>query len=52
MFKRLLTLLAAATVAASVGCIANNKYGCDNTSLVAAGSPDFRACKSLSSMGL
>lgn len=40
MFKRLLTLLAVATVSASVGCIANHKYGCDNTSLVAAGSPE------------
>jgi hypothetical protein len=40
MFKRLLSLLAVACVAASVGCIANHKYGCDNTSLVAAGSPE------------
>jgi len=40
MFKRLLSLLAVAAVAASVGCIANHKYGCDNTSLVAAGSPE------------
>jgi hypothetical protein len=40
MFRRICLLLGAATIAASVGCIANHKYGCDNTSLVAAGSPE------------
>jgi hypothetical protein len=40
MFRRICLLLGAATIAASVGCIANHKYGCDNTSLVAVGSPE------------
>jgi len=40
MLRKLSLLLGAATLAASVGCIANHKYGCENTSLVAAGSPE------------
>jgi len=40
MFKRLGLLLGAATLAASVGCIANHKYGCEATTLVAAGSQE------------
>src|SRR5437016_2640634 len=40
MFKKLCLLFGVATLAASVGCIANHKYGCENTSLVAAGSPE------------
>lgn len=40
MFRRLTALLGVAAIAVSVGCIANHKYGCDNTSLVAAGSPE------------
>jgi hypothetical protein len=40
MLRKLCLLLGAATLAASVGCIANHKYGCENTSLVAAGSPE------------
>jgi len=33
-------LFGVAILAASVGCIANHKYGSENTSLVAAGSPE------------
>jgi hypothetical protein len=40
MFRRFCLLLGAVTIVASVGCIANHKYGCDNTSLVAPGSPE------------
>jgi len=40
MFKRLCLLFGAATLAASVGCIANHKYGCEETTLVANGSPE------------
>jgi len=39
MFK-LGTLLAAAVLTVSVGCISNHRYGCDNTSTVALGSPE------------
>jgi len=38
MFKRLGLLLGAAVLTASAGCIANHKYGCDSTTLVADGS--------------
>jgi len=37
MFKRLGLLLGAAVLTASAGCIANHKYGCDATTLVADG---------------
>jgi len=40
MFKRLGLLLGAAVLTASAGCIANHKYGCDMTTLVAPGSPE------------
>jgi len=40
MFRRIGMLLGAAAVAASLGCIANHKYGCDNVSIVAAGSEE------------
>jgi hypothetical protein len=40
MLRKLCLLLGAATIAASVGCIANHKYGCENTSLVASGTPE------------
>jgi len=45
MFKRLGLLLGVATLAASVGCIANHKYGCEATTLVAAGSPEGEVIK-------
>jgi len=35
-----LLFVAAATMVAFEGCIANHKYGCEATSLVAAGSPE------------
>jgi len=37
MLKKLCLLFGAATLAASVGCIANHKYGCENTSLANVG---------------
>jgi len=40
MLNRLGLLLCVASLVTSVGCIANHKYGCENTSLVAAGSPE------------
>jgi len=40
MLRKLGLLLGVVALAASVGCIANHKYGCENTSLVAAGSPE------------
>jgi hypothetical protein len=40
MFKRLCLLFGMATLTASVGCIANHKYGCEATTLVAQGSPE------------
>jgi len=45
MFKRLGLLLGAAVLTASVGCIANSKYGCETTTLVAAGSPEGEVIK-------
>jgi len=45
MFKRLGLLLGVATLTASVGCIANHKYGCEATTLVAAGSPEGEVIK-------
>jgi len=40
MLKKICLLFGVAILAASVGCIANHKYGSENTSLVAAGSPE------------
>jgi len=40
MFKRFCLLLGAAALAASAGCIANHKYGCDYTTLAPDGSPE------------
>jgi hypothetical protein len=40
MFRKLGLLIGAALLATSVGCIADHKYGCENTTLVPAGSPE------------
>jgi len=45
MFKRLGLLLGAATLAASVGCISDCKYGCETTTLVAPGSEEGEIIK-------
>lgn len=40
MFRKLGLLLGVALLVLSVGCIADHKYGCENTTLVPAGSPE------------
>jgi len=42
MIRQLCLLLGAAALTASAGCIANHKYGCDFTTLVAPGSAEGR----------
>lgn len=42
MFNKLCALVGVLTVvsATAVGCISDHKYGCENTTVVAAGSPE------------